>query len=157
MLSPGVVAVVLSDTAVFAWTGETLLFVGTPLGTEVAACIFIVLFPCAGLTVGNVSEEWVWTEASSSSSGFSVFPAAVKLSATGLESVANTGDSGADVPTWIWKGKRSFSWTELSFVSLRLFRRGSKFHWAVLYTELHQKLHFFSLGDAEKSLGCFSP
>lgn len=132
MLSPGAAAVVLGATAVFVWTGETLLFVGAPLGTEVAACIFVVLFPCAGLMVGNVSEEWVWMKASSSSSGFSVFPTAVKLSATGLESVVSTGGSGAEVPAWIWKGKSSFSRTELSFVLLCLFHRGSKCHWIVL-------------------------
>lgn len=57
MFSPGVVAVVLGNAAVLVWIVETLPFAGTPLGTEVAVCIFIVLFPGTGLTVGNTSEE----------------------------------------------------------------------------------------------------
>ena len=57
MFSPGVVAAVLSDAAVLVWIVETLPFVGTPLGTEVAVCIFIVLFAGTGPTVGNTSEE----------------------------------------------------------------------------------------------------
>lgn len=55
--SPGVVAVVLGDTALVVWVVGTLPFVGTPLGTEVAACTFAVLFTGTGLTVGNTSEE----------------------------------------------------------------------------------------------------
>lgn len=56
MFSPGVVAVALGDTAALVWVVETLPFVGTPLGTEVAVCSFGVLFPGTGLTVGNTSE-----------------------------------------------------------------------------------------------------
>lgn len=55
--SPGVVAVVLGDTAAVVWVVGTLPFVGTPLGTEVVVCIFTVLFTGTGLTVGNTSEE----------------------------------------------------------------------------------------------------
>lgn len=112
MFSPGVVAVVLGDAAVLVWTVEALVFVGTPLGTEVAVCSFVVLFPCTGLTVGSVSEEWEWMKASSGCSGFSVFPVAVKLSATGLEKVVNADSSGAGVPVWVWKEKSSVSLIE---------------------------------------------
>lgn len=123
VFSPGVVAVVLGDAAVLVWTVETLLFVGTPLGTEVAVCIFVVLFPSTGLSVGNRSEEWGWAKASSGCPGCSVFPVAVKPCATGLENVANTDGSGADVPVWICKGKSCLSSTWMlnaSFVLLRL-------------------------------------
>lgn len=51
------VAVVPGDAAVLVWTVETLPFVGTPLGTEVAVGVFVVLFPGMRLTVGNTSEE----------------------------------------------------------------------------------------------------
>lgn len=109
--SPGVVAVVLGDAAV-VWIVKTLPFVGTPLGTEVVVCIFVVLFPGMGLTVGNTSEEWGWTKASSGCPGFSVFPVAVKPCTTGLENVASTEGSGADVPVWICKAKSCLSLTE---------------------------------------------
>jgi len=52
-----VVAVVLGDAAALVCVVETLPFVGTPLGTEVAVSIFVVLFPGTGLTVGSTSEE----------------------------------------------------------------------------------------------------
>lgn len=113
MFSPGVVAVVLGDAAVLVWTVEALVFVGTPLGTEVAVCSFVVLFPCTGLMVGSVSEEWGWMKASSGCSGFSVFPVAVKPSATGLEKVVSTDSSGVGVPVWVWKEKSSLSLIEL--------------------------------------------
>lgn len=105
--SPGVVAAVLGAAAVLLWAAVTLPFVGTPLGTEVAACAFAVLFTGTGLAVAN----WGW--APSGCPGCSVFPGAGKSSATGLENVASTDDSGADVPVWIWKGRNclSLTWT----------------------------------------------
>lgn len=100
--SPGMVAAVLGAAAVLLWAVGTLPFVGTPLGTEVAACAFAVLFTGTGLSVGSTSE-WGWP--SSGCPGFSVFPGAVKSGATGLENVATTEGAGADVPVWICKGK----------------------------------------------------
>lgn len=142
MFSPGVVAVVLGDAAVLVWIVETLPFVGTPLGTEVAVCIFIVLFASMGLTVGNTSEEWGWIKASSGCPDFSVFPVAVKPCATGLENVANTDGSGADVPVWICKGKSCLSLTWILNVSFVLLCLSCTSHPPVW--------------EAEKSLVCFS-